>query len=121
MLYLPCEGMDGFPNYVTASLFHGLRTLLGTVLRPGVRDELARERARLKAEVRQVVDDLDWGQGQRLSSMPQDTDLYASLQNPFRRSKSIFLTSVHSERSDFTENPSLGLISHLSDDEDSPK
>ena len=99
----------------------GLRTLLGTVLRPGVRDELARERARLKAEVRQVVDDLDWGQGQRLSSMPQDTDLYASLQNPFRRSKSIFLTSVHSERSDFTENPSLGLISHLSDDEDSPK
>ena len=29
VLYLPCEAHDMFPSYLTASVFHGLRELLG--------------------------------------------------------------------------------------------
>ena len=99
-----------------------LRVLLATILRPELRDDLARERESLKIEVRKVVDELDWGQGQRQSSPLRGTDLYESLRTTLRRSQSIFLRSVHSEKSEFnSENQSLGLMSHLSDDEDSPK
>jgi len=94
-----------------------LRVLLATILRPELKDDLARERESLKAEVRKVVDELDWGQGQ-LQSL-RGENLYKSLRSPIRRSKSIFLTSVHSEKSGFvSENQSLGLITPLSDDED---
>jgi len=96
-----------------------LRVLLATILRPELRDDLARERESLKIEVRKVVDELDWGQGQRQSSPLRGTDLYESLRTTLRRSQSIFLRSVHSEKSEFnSENQSLGLMSHLSDDEE---
>ena len=65
MLYLPCEGMDGFPNYVTASLFHGLRTLLGDRVVDAPFYEYATEMdAGLSLEEQTAMRDI-WGQVHR--------------------------------------------------------
>ena len=92
-----------------------LRTLLLTILRPGARDDLARERESLKMTVRALVDELNWGSGQQQPG----SDFYSTLRDlsdvnmsgTLRRSKSIFLTSLKSRGGTFPSDMSLGLLS----------
>merc|ERR1711959_416719 len=98
-----------------------LRTLLLTILRPGAREDLARERASLKMSVRALVDELNWGQGQQQQgadfySPLRGVDMTVTMRGTLRRSKSIFATSLGSARN-FSSDRSLGLLSKNSEED----
>jgi len=71
VLYLPCTTLDNFPSYLTASVFHGLVSLLGDRVldvpeydyayqfdHPPQNEALREEEARLRSQI--------WGQGYTL-------------------------------------------------------